>query len=128
MLYGTLASVPEDAPYVPQLPEHPVLREIALMVDEMGMWGEVLDDRFRSVFVSRELLLALGLNGDQARSLLGRSLIARTLDERYADIVRPTEESSNAWARHNVPIMRRYLQPGDPDFNEVFGAVAPNAA
>ena len=42
--------------------------------------------------------------------------------------MRVTEESSNAWMRHNLPIMRRYLEPGDPDFDEVFGPIAAYAA
>lgn len=33
-----------------------------------------------------------------------------------------------AWWRHNVPIMRRYLQPGDPDFEAVFARNAEAAA
>ena len=41
----------DDTSYVSLLPEHPALREIALMIDEIGMWGEILDHRFRSVFV-----------------------------------------------------------------------------
>ena len=45
--------MPDDSSHVSQLPEHPALREIAVMIDEMRMWAEILDDRFRSVFVSR---------------------------------------------------------------------------
>ncbi len=120
--------MPDDAPYVPRLPEHPALREIALMLEGMGMMGEILDDRFRSVFVASETVRMTGVTADEARGLLGLSLIARTFDERYADVVRVTQESGNAWTRHNVPIMRWYLHPGDPDFNEVFDAAAPYAA
>ncbi len=118
----------DDAPYIPSLPEHPELREIALVIESMGMLGEILDDRFRSVFVSSQTARAIGLSPDEARGLLGESLIARTFDEDYSEIVRVTEESGNAWTRHNVPIMRRYVQPGDPDFDEVFDAAGPYAA
>lgn len=98
------------------------------MIEDMGMMGEVLDDRFRSVFISSEAQRAMGVTADEAHAMMGMSVIVRTTDERYADVVRVTEESGTAWARHNVPIMRRYVQPGDPDFDEVFGAVAPYAA
>ena len=104
----------DDAPYVPRLPEHPELREIALVIERMGMVGEIFDDRFRSVFVSSQAARAMGLSPDEARGLSGVSPIARTCDEAYAEVVRVTEESGNAWARHNLPIMRRYVQPGDP--------------
>jgi class 3 adenylate cyclase len=118
----------EEAPYVPPLPEHPELREIALVIERMGMLGEILDDRFRSVFLSSQTARAVGLSPDEARGLLGTSLIARTFNESYTDIVRVTEESGNAWTQHNVPIMRRYVQPGDPDFDEVFDLAGPYAA
>ena len=108
----------DPAPYVPPLPEHPELREIALVIERMGMVGEILDDRFRSVFVSSQTARSIGLSPDEARGLLGMSLIARTFDPDYTEIVRVTEESGNAWTQHNVPIMRRYVQPGDPDFDE----------
>jgi class 3 adenylate cyclase len=98
------------------------------MIEDMGMMGEVLDDRFRSVFISREARRAMGVTADEARAMMGMSVIVRTTDERLADVVRVTEESGTAWARHNVPIMRRYVQPGDPDFDEVFGPVGPYAA
>jgi len=118
----------DDARYVPALPEHPELREIALVIERMGMVGEILDERFRSVFVSSQTALSIGLSAGEAHGLIGKSLIARTFDEDYADIVRVTEESARAWTRHNVPIMRRYVQPGDPDFDEIFDAAGPYAA
>src|SRR4051794_37024858 len=98
------------------------------MLEDMGMMGEVLDHRWRSVFISSEARRTMGVSADEARTLLGLSVIERATDERFADIVRLTEDSGTAWARHNVPIMRRYVQPGDPDFDEVFGDVAAYAA
>jgi class 3 adenylate cyclase len=118
----------DDAPYAPRLPEQPELRQVALMLEQMGMMGEILDERFRTVFISSESHRTMGGTNDEAEAMLGRSIIARTDDDRYADLIRVTEESANAWARHNVPIMRRYVQPGDPDFEEVFGSTAPYAA
>ncbi len=43
-----------DSPYVPLLPEHPELREIALVIEGTGMMGELFDERFRSVFIASE--------------------------------------------------------------------------
>src|SRR4051794_18706963 len=117
-----------DADYVPALPEHPELREIALAIERMGMFGEILDHRFRSLFVSSQTARSIGLTPDEGRGLLGLSLIARTFDERFAEIIRVTPESALAWTRHNVPIRRRYVHPGDPDFEEIFGEAASYAA
>ena len=71
------------------------------------------------MFFSSETARAVGMSADEAHGLIGKSLIVRTFDEDYAEIVRVTEESGIAWMQHNVPIMRRYLEPGDPDFDEV---------
>lgn len=117
-----------DEAYVPRLPAHPELRQIAEMIERAGMMAEVLDERFRCVFVSSETARALNLTADEAEGLLGKSLIARSFHPDYAEIVRVTEESGNAWVRHNVPIMRHYVDPSDPDFEQVFDAAAPYAA
>jgi class 3 adenylate cyclase len=117
-----------DEPYVPELPEHPQLREIALLIEGTGMMGEILDDRFRCVFFSSESARTMGLNAAEARATIGKSLIVRTVHEDFSEVVRVDETSGNDWTRHNVPIMRRYLQPGDPDFAEVFDLVAGYAA
>lgn len=103
------------------------MREIALVIERMGMVGEILDHRFRSVFLSSQGARAIGASAEEAHGLNGMSLIGRTFDEAYTEVVRLTEESGASWARHNVPIMRHYVQPEDPDFDEVFGAVAPYA-
>lgn len=44
----------EGTQYVPQLPEHPELREVALAIESAGMMGEILDSKFRCVFISTE--------------------------------------------------------------------------
>ncbi len=118
----------DDPPYVPELPEHPELREIALMIEDTGMMGEILDDRFRCVFFSTESAQTMGVSAEEVRGILGRSLIVRTSQDAFADIGRVDEESGNTWTRHNVPIMRRYLQPDDPDFAEIFDVASPYAA
>ncbi len=117
----------DDAPYVPALPEHPELREIAQLIEDTGMMGEILDDRFRCVFFSSESARTMGLSAEEARAAIGISLITRTVHDAFADIARVDDASGNAWTRHNVPIMRRYVQPGDPDFDEVFDITAPYA-
>jgi class 3 adenylate cyclase len=114
----------DAAPYVPELPEHPDLREIALLIERTGMMGEILDDRFRCVFFSSESARTMGLSADEARAAIGLSLIARTTHESFADIARVDAESGNAWTKQNVPIMRRYVQPDDDDFDDVFDVAA----
>jgi hypothetical protein len=51
------------------------------------------------------------------------------------DVMRPTPETGARWWRHNAPIIRHYVEPGTPGFDEVFGAtrdaaerIAPVAA
>ena len=117
----------DDSPYVPELPEQPELRELAQAIESAGLMGEILDASFRSVFFSTESARILGLSADEAKRLTGKSLIVRSLRE-DAEIMRVTEESGTAWWQHNAPIMRRYLEPGDPDFDEVFGPTAKLAA
>jgi class 3 adenylate cyclase len=117
-----------DQTYVPRLPEHPDLREIAEMIERVGMMAEILDERFGCVFVSSETARALNLSADEAHGLLGRSLIARSYHPDYAEIVRVTEETGGAWVRHNVPIMRHYVDPSDPDFERIFDAASRFAA
>ena len=113
--------------YVPQLPEHPELRELALAIESFGASGEILDASFRCVFVSSESARMLGLSAEEANSLYGMSVIRRNI-ETDVDVMRSTEESGAAWLRHNTPILRHYLEPGDPDFDDVFGPLSGGAA
>lgn len=91
------------------------------------MLFEILDARFRCVYMSKENVRMGELSPEEARQQIGKSPIVRGLraDE---EIVGVTRESSRAWFLHNVPIMRRYLDPADPDFEEIFDAAAPDAA
>lgn len=114
----------EGTQYVPQLPEHPELREVALAIESAGMMGEILDSKFRCVFISTETARATGMSPAEANGMLGMSTIARTFDERAAGIMRVTKETGAAWFEHNGPIMRRYVQPADPEFAHVFGPMA----
>lgn len=118
-----------DDPSVPafQLPDQPDLRDVALAMEAAGMLGELLDDRFRSVFLSTQFIRLVGASDEEAKRQYGRSLIVRGLREE-ADIIRVEPESGRAWFFHNAPIMRRYLDPSDPDFEDVFGSTSPFAA
>ena len=114
-------------PYVPQLPEHPELRELALAIEGFGASAEIMDSSFRVIFISTETVKLLGLTSEDANRLHGLSIIRRNADGSDVDVMRSTKESGDAWFQHNVPIMRHYLEPGDPEFAEVFGRAAKPA-
>jgi class 3 adenylate cyclase len=110
-----------DEPYVPQLPE---LRELALAIESFGASAEILDKSFRVVFISTETVKVLDVTPEEANRLYGLSIIRRDADGSDVDVMRASKESGAAWFRHNAPIMRHYLEPGDPEFAEVFGPAA----
>jgi len=58
----------------PLLPEQPELRDVALAMESAGMIGEILDSRFRTVFVSSQMIKLAGMNTDEAKRQYGRSL------------------------------------------------------
>src|SRR4051812_44303459 len=92
----------------PLLPEQPELRDVALAMESAGMVGEVLDDRFRTVFVSTQMVRLAGMTADELKRQYGGSLIIRGMRE-DSDIVRVEHESGRDWFLHNAPIMRCYL-------------------
>ncbi|MBK5111528.1 MAG: adenylate/guanylate cyclase domain-containing protein [Thermoleophilia bacterium] len=118
--------MPEKPEYLPELPDHPELREIALVIEDAGMMGEILDASFRCVFLSTETARMIGASASEAKYLVGKSLIARS-GGKFTRLVQATEESGIAWFQHNAPIMRRYLEPDDPGFEDVFDYAAPFA-
>lgn len=118
----------DESPYVPVLPEHPELRELALVIESAGMMGEILDPSFLCVFFSSESARAMGLSADEASSMIGKSLLVRGMTKEYAELARLTEDSGIAWFQQNAPIMRRFLEPGTPEFDEAFGTTAKFAA
>ena len=91
------------------------------------MLAEILDHRFRCAYLSSQFVRLAGFSEDELKRQYGRSVIVRSTREQ-ADIVRVEHESGRAWFAHNAPIMRSYLDPRDPYFEEVFGATAPYAA
>lgn len=88
---------------------------------------EILDSRFRCVYFSSEWTRMAELSATEVQRQMGRSVIVRALREK-AEIIRVNRESGTAWFLHNAPIMRRYLDPGDDDFKEIFDSTAPYAA
>jgi len=118
----------DDEPrYVPPLPEHSELREIALAIERAEMSAGIVDTSFRTIFFSSQAARILGLSTEEAKGMHGRSLIHRTLEGK-SDIMRINEESGAAWFQQNAPVMRHYLDPDDPGFEDVFGLTAPVAA
>jgi hypothetical protein len=51
----------------PPLPEHPVLREVAMAVEEMGRMANMVDREWRTVYASSELAAAMGIEVGGAR-------------------------------------------------------------
>lgn len=108
------------------LPEHPALRQVAMAFDAGGLAFELLDARFRCVYLSRELAQILELTPDEVSRQVGRSQIVRATTE-DSDIIRVNRKSGAAWFEHNAPILRRYLDPADADFAQIFGPMADAA-
>lgn len=117
----------DDAPGTSTLPEHPALRDIALAMEAAGMGFEIVDARFRCVYISSEFQRIMEVSDDELRRMVGRSVIWRTL-RAEAEVIRVNPDSGTAWFEHNAPIMRRHLDPGDADFEEIFDSTAPYAA
>ena len=117
----------DDAPSPTPFPQHPDLRDIAEALEAASMLFEVYDARFRCVYFSSEWARLVEVSPDEARRMIGQSGIMRVLRE-DAEIIRVSRDSGTAWFQHNAPIMRRYLDPADPDFEEIFDSTAPYAA
>ena len=115
-----------DSPDGPPFPEHPELRDFAQVMEDTGLSGDILDARWRTVFISSELARLAGVRPDDVSRFYGKSLIRRNMEDRETWGI--TDESSVAWWRQNVPVMRRDLTPGDADFEAVFGPMAKAAA
>jgi class 3 adenylate cyclase len=117
----------DGAPGPSPWPEHPDLRDIAEAMEAAGMMFEITDARFRCIYLSSEFARLAEMSTDEVRRQIGRSGIVRALRE-DADIIRVSRESGTAWFQHNAPFMRRFLDPDDADFEEIFDSTAPYAA
>lgn len=91
-----------------------------------GVSGEILDSDWKVVFISSEEARIIGRPPEEVGRFYGKSLIVRNLED--ADVWGITNESSRNWWRLNVPIMRRYLAPGEARFEEAFGGLSEPAA
>lgn len=110
----------------PPLPDHPQLREVAVAIEGAGVSAEILDAGLKIAFISSEAARSLGIAPSEAERFYGKSLVARNLEDR--DVAGITEASAAEWWRQAVPIMRHYLAPGDPRFDECFGPLADAAS
>jgi class 3 adenylate cyclase len=110
------------------LPEHPELRTLALAMEHAGISGEISDATWRLVFISSEEARIVGVEPAEVGRFYGKSLVRRQLED--AEIWATSDESSVAWWRLNVPVMRAYLDPDkDPAlFDDVFAGLRDAAA
>ena len=80
--------------------------------------GDLIDARWRTVFISSELARLNGVEPSEVGRFYGESMIVRHLD--HPMIWGTDEKTALEWWRQIVPIMRHYLDPGDPDFEAIF--------
>lgn len=105
------------------LPEHPELRQIAVAMESAGVVFEILDARFRLVYMSKEAARMGELSEDELRQQMGQSDLKRAVSG-PADVVGISAEGRLAWFEQNAPIMRHYVHPEDADFQEIFDKVS----
>jgi class 3 adenylate cyclase len=110
----------------PPLPEHPELRAVAESLELAGISGEILDARWRLVYISSEEARIIGVEPADVGRFYGKGLPRRQLED--GEYYATTDESSRDWWKLNVPIMRAYLEPDDDAFADVFGPLAKAAA
>jgi class 3 adenylate cyclase len=114
-----------DRPADPPLPEHPELREFARAMEGAGISGDIVDARWRTVFISSELARLAGVAPEDVSRYYGKSMIRRHHEDPETWAV--TDESGVTWWRQIVPIMRHYLGPGDSDYEAVFAQLCDAA-
>jgi class 3 adenylate cyclase len=110
----------------PPLPEHPELRAVAEALEMAGISAEILDASWRLVFISSEEARIIGVEPSEVGRFYGKGLPRRQIED--AEYYATTDESSRDWWKLNVPMMRAYLDPDDPAFDDVFGPLANAAA
>lgn len=109
----------------PPLPEHPILREVALAVEDMGRVAEIVDREWRIVYISSELFSVVGADVD-ADQVYGLSMIQR--DQMFPGLWGTDLESGRRWWRANAPYMRSTLEADAPQFGgstEAAGRLEP---
>ena len=68
----------------PSLPDHPLLRRVAELLESHGYAGEVYDAEWRIVFMSSNYVATTDPEGGAPERFYGQSVIARTLGEERA--------------------------------------------
>lgn len=107
------------------LPEDPDLRLFARIIEEAGFAADILDHKWRIVYTSGENARVLGLDVASLDRHYGMSTIVR--QEQHSAEWGLDRESGRRWFAEVLPLMLHDVPPDDPDFNEVFGGLAPRA-
>jgi class 3 adenylate cyclase len=107
-----------------ELPEQPQLRTAAIALEQARMLGTVLDHKWRTVFISSEQIAVFQPRLDLS-AWLGTSQIVQAL-EGLIPIGIPLE-TRLLWWETLGPSIRHDVPPDDPDFEAVFGPMAPAA-
>ena len=79
----------------PPLPEHPELREFALAMESAGLSGDIVDARWRTVFISSELARLAGVPPQDVSRYYGESMIRR--HHEHPETWGVTEQSGVTW-------------------------------
>jgi hypothetical protein len=86
------------------LPEHPELREFALAMESAGLSGDIVDARWRTVFISSELARLAGVSPQDVSRYYGESMIRR--HHGHPETWGVTEQSGVTWWRTWLHVMR----------------------
>lgn len=110
----------------PPLPEDPRLSSVAEAIEANGVIGELMDEKWRIVFITGELCRMMGIPPEEADRFYGLSPIIRNRD--HADLWGIDEQGGVKWWETVAPIIRHDVPPGDPDFDAIFGELAKPAS
>jgi class 3 adenylate cyclase len=115
--YDRHVSIPSERPAQPEL------RAAAMALEDALMVGQVLDHKWRTVFLSTEQVAVFPFF--DVSGWLGTSQIVQVLDKQIPISV--PLESRLRWWEALGPQVRHDVPPDDPDFEAVFGPMAPAA-
>jgi class 3 adenylate cyclase len=110
----------------PPLPGDRRLRAIAEAIEANGAIGELMDHKWRIVFITSELCRMLGFPPEDAGRFYGLSPIIRNRD--HADLWGTDDEGGGRWWQTVGPTILHDVPPEDPDFEAVFGGLTRAAA
>lgn len=109
-------------PDTPLLPEDPRLRSIAEALEKNGALGEVMDSKWRYVYITSELCRMLGFSADQAADFYGLSPMVR--QRKFTETWGTSREGAASWWEKVAPSIVHDVPSDDPDFENVFGQTA----